>query len=216
MKITNNGQRQLVERTESLREIAALLGVTAPAVAKWKRGHLPRDGARAAMLAKLGIAVAAWTSLDPHNVDASAPPKNRGGRRRKDAPPRAARAVVAPPTPPATPPDHGKPSYPPAPPLDASTIVSVRHTLACIRADLQQRDLTLASVSKLRADESRTLQLLARLEREDELTEARYVREHPAFRAHCRRILEALKPYPKAAQAVAAALGSTAYAEAAE
>jgi len=213
MRIVNDGQRALVALETSLDAIGDAGGATKTAAHRWRNGTgKPRANAREKMQAALGIDVEAWdrdtgesgATKKRSKRKAGSPrpaktPKKRTASRTSSGTSKPARGVVV---------DAVAP-YPTAPPVDASPIVAVRHTLACIRHDMQRRDLAIASISKLRADESRSLTLLSKLERENEMTEARYVREHPEFRAHCRRILEALKPYPKAAQAVAAALGAT-------
>jgi hypothetical protein len=50
------------------------------------------------------------------------------------------------------------------------------------------------------------LALRARLEEKGELLEARIVREHPTYRRMVQAILDALRPFPAAAEAVALAL----------
>lgn len=224
MRCTNNGQRALVESGRSFRELARLAGVSTPVIMRWKRGEaIPQRREREALLDALGIDVEAWELDD--GVDAVIPETNRGGRpkavtnkpapqpmppRRADPIPRTVRAAS--PTPRAAsssldvePEDF--PRYPSPPPTDAPSIAAARHALACIRHDLtHRRDLSLPSLSKLRGDEARALALVAKLEREGELTEARFVKDHPAFREHCARILEALRPYPDASRAVVAAL----------
>ncbi len=105
--------------------------------------------------------------------------------------------------------DRWRTHYPQAPEVDAGVRANLLYALACIRADMRSPNLTAASRSKLRTDETRTLTLIARLEQAEELREDRYVRDHPAFRAHVTRIVNALRPYPDAAKAVAEALAVT-------
>lgn len=200
MRASNNGQRELALTGAKIGEIAHVAGVSLPTASRWRHGKkLPAHAKRIALKRAFGIALDAWEKDDGTEIS---PPKSR--RTAKEI---AAEEEI----------DHARtamieranfPPYPPAP-TSASPIESARYSLACIRHDLtHQHDLSIPSRSKLRADEARAVTLLARLERDAELTEARFVREHPEFRAHCKRVLEALRPFPAAAKAVLAALAT--------
>lgn len=70
----------------------------------------------------------------------------------------------------------------------------------------RQRDLVPSERSKLADAEARLIALRARLEEQVELSEDRYVRDHPAWKRFCDLVLEALEPYPDAARAVHVAI----------
>jgi transcriptional regulator with XRE-family HTH domain len=61
--------------------------------------------------------------------------------------------------------------------------------------------------AKLRETLAKLLALRARLERDRDLLEDRFVREHPAWTRTRSAIVEALRPYPDAADAVVKVLG---------
>jgi len=203
----NDGQRLLVETGASLGKIAGAAGCSKGTAQRWKRGEtIPRLEARLAMRDAFGIDPDAWDTELPRGFAIKVPPRNKAGRPRAvkpaaelDAKPKPKPKKAAPK--PARAPRE-IPPYPDAPEAGAGTVVDVRYLLVCIRHDLQHRELTAGARSKLRSDEARTIALVAKIEREEELKEDRYVRNHPAFREHCDRILGALKPYPEAAQAV--------------
>lgn len=96
--------------------------------------------------------------------------------------------------------------YPAQPPIDAPQLDHIRHSLLCIRRDLMDPELSPVARSKVRNDESKLVNLVLKLENELELKEDRIVREHAAFKAHCKKILIALAPFPKALKAVAEVL----------
>lgn len=78
--------------------------------------------------------------------------------------------------------------------------------LAAIRKDRHQPNLLPGERSKLIDAEARILKLRSDLEMRAELSEDRYVREHPAWLRLRNVIADALDPYPDAARAVADAL----------
>lgn len=175
--MTTEGQRQLVATGLSLAKIAARIGVGRGTIARWKSGAVkPKDENRTALRDEFGIPLDAWDDPKP-----------------------AKPAPAAPSGPPA-------PDYPPRPPMNAPQLEHVRWSLECVRIDLTQPGWSPTARSKLRNDEDRKVALVLKLEREREMAEDRYVREHPAFKRHCERIRRALRPYPEAAKAVAKAL----------
>jgi len=228
----------LVETGASLAKIAVAAGASKPTARRWKSGAAtPRAEARRKLRDAFGIDPESWDTALPRGFQIDAPPPNRPGRPRKRAAvepakptprggrPRKAAAAAEPAKAPSTKraaaelerapakstpaPRREIPPYPDPPAEGAGTVEDVRYLLVCIRHDLRFRDLTAAARSKLRSDEARTIALVAKLEAAEELKEDRYVRNHPAFRAHCDRILAALKPYPDAACAVSEALTLT-------
>jgi len=71
---------------------------------------------------------------------------------------------------------------------------------------MEHRDLTFSARMKLRSEEARALTALARLETASEMSEDRYVRNHPAWLALRARILDALVAHPGAAEDVLKAI----------
>jgi transcriptional regulator with XRE-family HTH domain len=74
--------------------------------------------------------------------------------------------------------------------------------LAVLRKDRAQQGLSPADRVRLSDAEARILALRARLEAARELSEGRYVFEHPAWLRIKRMMVRALEPYPKALTAV--------------
>lgn len=97
-----------------------------------------------------------------------------------------------------------------AAPVDAasspSTLDDCLALLAVIRRDRMQPGLVAGERVKLADAEARILALRARLEQAAELSETRYVRDHPAWQRLHVLLVEALEPHPAAAQAVADAI----------
>lgn len=78
--------------------------------------------------------------------------------------------------------------------------------LSVIRRDRNQPNLLPGERSKLVDAEARILKLRSDLEMRAELSEDRYVREHPAWLRVRNEIARTLAPFPEAARAVAEAL----------
>lgn len=93
--------------------------------------------------------------------------------------------------------------YPPPPPASATEIEHVGYSLTCVRIDMREPGLAATARSKIRGDETRYTKLLLSLKKEQEMTEARYVAEHPAFKRLLGQIVRAVKPFPDAAEAIA-------------
>jgi hypothetical protein len=75
-----------------------------------------------------------------------------------------------------------------------------------IKAELASHELTDTARGRARDTMAKLIALKCRMERDRDLLEDRVVREHPKWLATKDAILEALKPYPDAAKAVAEAL----------
>ncbi len=176
--MTTEGRAQLESLDASLRDIAAAAGVSRSTARRWRIGEkVPSPEERQKLRKVFGIPVGAWDSAE--------------GRGEREAAPSQEPAAGP---------------YPPRPAGDASTLEHARYLLQCIRVDLVHPDLTITARSKLRSDEARTLGLIAKLERDVELAEARYVQDHPEWRRLKQEILDALKKHPAAAKAVAEAI----------
>jgi transcriptional regulator with XRE-family HTH domain len=104
------------------------------------------------------------------------------------------------------PPGDAEPADPSAPP--PSTLEDCLALLATIRRDRQQAGLMASERVKLADAEARILALRARLESATELSEDRYVRDHPSWRRLEDAIIAALEPHPAAAKAVRDAIES--------
>lgn len=96
--------------------------------------------------------------------------------------------------------------------LDASassgTLAEMKAIARTLKRDRLQEGLLPAERSKLAAEETRTLKQIAKLEQVAELSEARYVLEHPAWVRLRKTIVKALEPYPLAAKAIAEAINA--------
>ncbi len=229
MSQQNQGQRQLVARALSLADISKIAGVSRPTVSRWKKGErAPQDEPRRRIEIALGIPYADWDvalgpgDIIPDDVHIRSGPKVKNKPRTYRQPgtpqmspngPAYRQATVSPTgnaegvqgpsgyvqAPPEIPP------YPEAP-VNASTLGMVRHSLACLQHDMLHRSHTAAARSKARADETRTLALIAKLEAVEELKEDRYVRDHPEWKRLRDCILGALEGHPEAARDVIGAM----------
>ena len=93
-----------------------------------------------------------------------------------------------------------------APVATPTTLEDCLALLAAIRADRNQRGLMSPERIRLSEAEAKVLTLRMRLEAAVELSEDRYVRDHPGWARLERCLLAALEPYPEASRAVAAAI----------
>lgn len=109
---------------------------------------------------------------------------------------------------------HELPIVPDAPPSEtfdpdapaASTLDECRALLAVTKRARLAANVTTSEMVRLAAAEASLLKLRAELEQRAELSEDRYVREHPAWLKAKREISRVLMAYPEAARAVAEAL----------
>ena len=179
------------DRGLSLRDLAQLTNHrSAESPRNWLRGvKTPARPAREAIERALGVPVASWDLAEdvtpataPRTEDFSAP-----------HPASAATVVnittVEPPTPRRT-----------------STLDDVLALLAELERLASDSQLTPGERAKSIDSRGRLIALRARLERAEELREDHYVKNHPAFRRFCDRLIEALTPFPEAALAVHRAL----------
>lgn len=90
--------------------------------------------------------------------------------------------------------------------LPQSSLDECMELLVVIRRDRNQPNLLPGERSKLVDAEARILKLRSDLELRAELSEDRYVREHPAWLRIRNELARALVPFPDAARAVADAL----------
>jgi hypothetical protein len=102
---------------------------------------------------------------------------------------------------------QGRPPEPvAAPSAKPSTMADVDALIAFLRTELESPTILARERVKLSGSMTSALALRHRLEREQELSEDRIVREHPAWKRVHAAILDAVRPYPEAARAVAKAL----------
>ena len=192
----NLGAQKLLAVAESHAEIARQCGVSRNLPAFWRKSQrLPSTKARAALSRLYGIGIDEWKLPAVAAPTASSP-------RKKAAPPNPRTAAHRAPDPLAP---TGPPPYP-TPPKDPTVLEHARHSLACLRHDMQYRSLIFGEVLKVRADELKLITAISKMQSAQELSESRYVTEHPAWVDLKRRILRALVPFPEAASAVAKAL----------
>lgn len=180
------GQRLLLARRESLRELSELCGTSTATISRVRAGLvLPGVQARA-QLEALGIPRDAWDRPPP------------------DAIPASRRPPMAPLEAPAEGPSRHE-ARQDAGPGRRSVLEELDTVIDSLRSDLRG---SLAAQAKGRLIDSMTRALgqRARIEREAATFEADVVRRAPFFRRATRAILEALRPFPDAARAVAEAL----------
>lgn len=194
-KTSNAGAVALAALKLSHTVVASACGVARSTSAHWRDGSAkPRREARGVLRDAYGIDVNAW------DREADAPPKKAAGKGkatgkgkgRSAAQPRAVEVRKLPP-------------YPKSP-ANPTTLDSARHRLACLAHDMAHRDLPFGDVMKVRAEESRALALVAKLEEKAELSEDRYVTNHPAWRRLREKMIAALAPYPDACAALIEAM----------
>ena len=88
-----------------------------------------------------------------------------------------------------------------------STIEAARANLTAWQAMVLDPELTVSEMIKARAGLNSALRTVADLEAKADATESRIVLDHPVWRAIVRGLADVLRPYPDAAEAVAAFLG---------
>lgn len=190
-QIRTEGQRLLLTVPGTLLGIAHEIAphVSAQNVLDWRNnGVRPRARQRALIFARYGIPVETWDQR-PRLSEPIDPPANEFNR------------VQLAPAPP-----------PPAEPLPEPVIESTTALEDCMRLlAIIRRDRALPGIipterAKLVDAEAKLLKLRAELEGRAELSEDRYVREHPAWLRARSVISNTLKQYPEAARAVAEAL----------
>ncbi len=175
-EVRTEGQRRLLEVEESDLEISAQLGTKKAIVGHWRRGRRLPGVGNRRKLELL------------YDIPLRAWDVTPGTE--------ATETVTEITTPAAIPRNHSA--------NDTLTMVLVQ--IEAIETDLRNAKLTDASKSKLRDTLTKLLSLRAKLEQNRELLEDHVVREHPEWLRLKARMLEALKPYPDAAKAVADAL----------
>jgi len=177
--VRSQGQAMLLQVTGSLAAIGLELSATAQSVHEWRIGRKkPSPAAATRIETAFGIPRRAW------NVAPGA-----------DAALHSAAVAVT---------DVAAWEGVDEPP--ASTLEHCRQLLSTIRRERMQAGLLSSERVKLASAEAQILALQARLEQAAELSEDRYVREHPAYQRLRAALIAALVPHPAAAQAVAAAL----------
>lgn len=102
--------------------------------------------------------------------------------------------------------DQEPPDEPTVDDLPKTSLHECMELLTVIRKDRNQPHLLPGERSKLVDAEARILKLRADLEARAELSEDRYVREHPAWLRVRNELARVLAPFPEAARAVAEAL----------
>jgi transcriptional regulator with XRE-family HTH domain len=89
---------------------------------------------------------------------------------------------------------------------DPSPLAQCERMLEAIKRDLRSPSLRMSERLRLRAEQGRTISMLARLQRDGEMLEDRIVREHPSWRRIRAALLDALSPHPDALASVVEAL----------
>lgn len=205
IKIRTIGQRDLCASGATLREVSASVGVGTSTAKRWRDGTMvPNDDQARTLENEFQINANGWLQMADAGETFQARGRGRPTSKAKSARVEALQERAHEPA--FEPPILNELGYPPPPAASATILEQLGYSLTCIRIDLHAGNLTTTTRSKLRSDESRTLALIAKMRREEELREDHYVKNHPAFLAHCEVILRALRPFPDAAKAVVEAL----------
>lgn len=184
------GQRQLLEVWGSQRGLAAKVGCGKSVLGYWRRGErMPSDEQKHKLELLFGIPRKAWdvepgAKIDPAKWLEEKPPKKIEQQPASQEPLLSSRAKG----------------------MDTLTITKMQ--IDDLLDALDEPKLTEAASAKLRDTLTKALALRTRLERDQELLEDRFVREHPKWLELKGAILAALRPFPDATKAVIEAIGS--------
>jgi hypothetical protein len=183
--IQNEGQRLLLEVPGTLTEQAAALGMrNADVILQWRKGiKTPGPNTATKINTVFGIPPRAWREAPQITaMDASPGPTPAAAALPAGMVTRGASVGVPEP------------------------LAHCIELLGAIRAERGRPDLRPRDRVQLANVESRILALRAKLESDSELSEARFVREHPAWKRARALLLDALKEHPLAAKSVLHAL----------
>ena len=161
------------------------MGATRQTVHCWRSGtKVPARPMRETLEREFGIPAASWERTP---VDRPAP---RPAKADRPAPARTSAAPLAAPRP------AGRPS----------TLDEVTQLLEELDEDASDDGIMPSELARIRDTKTKALALKARIESQDALFEAQAVVKHPAWRRIRGAMLDALRPFPDAARAVAEAL----------
>lgn len=168
-------------------EIGARIEATRQTVHCWRSGtKTPGPAMRTALEREFGIPAAAWERA----------PVDRPAR-----PPTPRQACPAAPSAPASRTQHRE---------RPSTLDEVTQLLEELDEDASADGIMPSELARIRDTKTKALALKARIESQDALFEATAIIKHPSWRRLRGAILDALRPFPDAARAVAEAIGSEA------
>jgi transcriptional regulator with XRE-family HTH domain len=174
----SEGQRQLRALTHSAGELAERIGVSRQTVNYWRTGQkTPGPEMRAAIERATAIPAQSWERT----------PVDRPSPRPAKAP------LPSAPLPPVT--LSGRPS----------TLDEVTQLLGDLDADAEG-DILPSELARIRDTKTKALALKARIEAQDALFEAAAITKHASWKRLRATMLDALRPFPDAARAVADAL----------
>lgn len=178
--VRTEGQRLLRELPHTLSQIGEVAGVSKQAVSMWTKGaKLPDEHARRRLLAEYAIPLAAWAR----------PPRDLEAESEHDE-----AAISA-----ATSEGYDEPET-------DDVLEDCKRHLARIKRQLRNPALTARERMQLNESFTRTLVMKAKLQKDAELSEDRFVRSHPAWLRFRTAIMSALLEHPAAAKDVEAAL----------
>lgn len=177
-RIRTEGQRLLLNMRGSLAELAAALGdgVSRQSVLDWRNGESMPGYASRARM-ETALQIPVETWAQRPHPEYEIP----------DMP-------------------YAPPDAPDEPPAGGTSLQDCMRLLATVRAETTRQGLLPSERIKLVDAEAKLLKLRVELESHAELSEDRYVREHPAWLRARNAIADALRPHPAAATAVAEAL----------
>lgn len=183
-KASTEGQRLLLELRVKRAEVADACGVSGPLVSQWRSGKKrPSAAGRRVLEETFGIPAGAWDLAPGSQVTPSVPP--------------AGNPVPAP-----------APAAVPSPSLGAgrlTTIEGVNREIDLLE-EMREENLMPSERIKLSDTAGKFYAIRARIEKDAELYEDRVVKAAPFWRRARSAILEAVRPFPDAARAMAEAL----------
>lgn len=185
-ELKTEGQRLICEVEGTERALATKIGCGKSMVGHWRRGErMPSDEQKHRLELLFGIPRRAWDVAPGTDLTHITEWRD--------------------PTKPKEPKEPSKQNGQNKQPV-TDTLGITKAQVQAIVESLDNPGLTDASKAKLRDTLAKVLALQSRLERDQELREDRYVREHPRWVALKQRIVRALEPYPQATKAVLEAI----------
>lgn len=187
------GQRLLRQLDHTGGEVGARVGATRQTVHCWRSGtKMPARQMRETLECEFGIPAAAWERAP---VDRPARPSTTR-QARKDY------AYIAPALNPPSPSTTARAQHRERP----STLDEVTQLLEELDEDASADGIMPSELARIRDTKTKALALKARIEAADALFEAQAILKHPSWRRIRGAMLDALRPFPDAARAVAEAL----------
>lgn len=183
-KASTEGQRLLLTLGVKRSEIADACGVSGPLVSQWRSGKKrPSAAGRRALEETFGIPASAWDLAPGTQVTPSVPPEGNRGPAPIPAPISAPSSAAG----------------------RLTTLEGVNREIDLLE-QMREENLMPSERIKLSDTAGKFYAIRARIEKDAELYEDRVVKAAPFWRRTRAAILEAVRPFPDAARAIAEAL----------